>query len=279
MNTERRTMNKRNWLLSMTALMTALAYCLLLNASTGFAAVPHLVRYQGTAVDAKGVPIEGPYVLTFRLYSAETAGTKLWEETQPNVPLSKGYFSVLLGQVTPLNTFDWSQPRWLAVQVNAEPELTPRQRITSVPLAIMAERLADDQALVPAGAVMAFNRSSCPAGWSPLAAAVGRVIVGGGTVGTTVGTPLSNGGTRLLTQVPQHGHVVRIMDTNPHVVDALTGSGYVPGASGQPLYGGLATSGYMDPPSGRGITTGYTGVAGGVDVSMPYLQLLMCEKN
>lgn len=112
----------------------------LLPAYPVFAQVPHLIRYQGQAVDSKGVPLEGPYQLTFRLYSGETGGTPLWEERQENVPLAGGHFSVLLGQVTLLTTMDWSQPCWLSIQVNGEPELAPRQRITSVPLAIRAER-------------------------------------------------------------------------------------------------------------------------------------------
>jgi hypothetical protein len=90
-------------------------------------------------VDSQGVPLEGPYTLIFRLYNAETAGTKAWEETQTNVPISKGHFSVLLGQVTPLTSVNWGSPCWLSVQVGTEPELSPRQRITSVPLAIRAE--------------------------------------------------------------------------------------------------------------------------------------------
>ncbi len=48
---------------------------------------------------------------------------------------------------------------------------------------------------VPAGAVMSFNLASCPAGWSELTAARGRVIVGkpsGGTLAGTAGTALSN---------------------------------------------------------------------------------------
>jgi hypothetical protein len=104
------------------------------------AEIPHLIRYQGQAVDSQGVPFEGPYTLTFRLYDAQTAGTKLWEEAQPNVPLQGGHFSVLLGQVIPLET-DWSKALWVSVQVGSDPELAPRQQITSVPLAIMAKQL------------------------------------------------------------------------------------------------------------------------------------------
>jgi len=130
--------------------LTLSAYCLLLSAGVAVAEVPHLIRYQGQAVDSQGVPLEGPYTLTFRLYDAETGGVKLWEEIQPTVPLSKGHFSILLGQVTPLDAIDWSQPHWLGVQVNSEPELAPRQRITSVPLALRA-RSAEQltQALTP----------------------------------------------------------------------------------------------------------------------------------
>ena len=56
------------------------------------------------------------------------------------MPLQGGQFSVLLGQVTSLDAIDWgAQSLWLSVQVGTDPELTPRQRITSVPLAIHAE--------------------------------------------------------------------------------------------------------------------------------------------
>jgi hypothetical protein len=108
------------------------------HSSLAYAQVPNLVRYQGQAVDANSVPLAGPYNLTFRLYNAETAGAIVWQETQANVAITKGNFSILLGQVTPL-TVDWSVPLWLSIQVGIESELSPRQRITSVPLAIRAE--------------------------------------------------------------------------------------------------------------------------------------------
>jgi len=113
------------------------------------AQVPSFIRYQGQAVDSQGVPLEGPYTLTFRLYDAATGGTKIWEEIQANVALQDGRFSVLLGQVTPLAAMDWGEPCWLSVQVGSEPELAPRQRITSVPLALTTERLADSQDISP----------------------------------------------------------------------------------------------------------------------------------
>ena len=111
--------------------------CCLVTA-TAQADVPHLIRYQGTAVDVQGVPLEGPYTLTFRLYNANPGGQALWEETQLDVPITQGHFSVLLGQGVPLTNMDWSHPCWLSVLVNGE-ELLPRQPITSVPMAIRSE--------------------------------------------------------------------------------------------------------------------------------------------
>ena len=107
-----------------------------------YADVPHLIRYQGTAVDSKGVALEGNYDITFRLYDASTSGKEVWKETQPQIPLRSGHFSILLGQISSLSPMDWSQACWLSIQVGAEPELAPRQQITSVPTAIMAEQLA-----------------------------------------------------------------------------------------------------------------------------------------
>ena len=72
------------------------AICYLLPSGVS-ADVPHLIRYQGTALDSKGVPLEGNYDLTFRLYDASTSGKEVWKETQPQIPLRSGHFSILLG--------------------------------------------------------------------------------------------------------------------------------------------------------------------------------------
>ena len=67
--------------------------CLLLL-GPAFAEVPHLIRYQGQAVDSNRTPLEGPYDLTFRLYDAETAGTGVWEESWGNLQLTEGRFKL-----------------------------------------------------------------------------------------------------------------------------------------------------------------------------------------
>lgn len=156
---------------------------------------------------------------------------------------------------------------------------------------------------IPAGAVMAFNLAACPSGWSPLPEAVGRVVVGGGTVGTIIGEPLSDGGLRLLHNVPYHFHMIRISpdDFNPHRGPAPPVP-FIPQVSATPnpqyiSYLDTVVTGYFDPPGGNAVPTGFTGgelstgfdgVFGpidetlwrlSVDVSMPYLQLLYCQKD
>lgn len=114
------------------------------------AAVSNQLRYQGVLTDSAGVPLDGTYTLTFRLYTAPLGGVLLWSETQPAVVLDEGLFGVLLGSVTPV-TLPFDQPYWLSIQVGSDGEMSPRQAIASVPTARRAE-VADavaPDALVP----------------------------------------------------------------------------------------------------------------------------------
>ena len=193
---------------------------LLLCAAETHAAVPHLIRYQGVAVDSQQVPLEGPYTITFRLYNAVTAGTKVWEEVQQNIPVTKGHFSVLLGQVTSLDAIDWTQPLWLSIQIGTDPELTPHQQITSVPLAIraeVAERLTipvttstimdDANRLMPSGAIILWDGTACPSGYSRLASYDDRFLVGSATAGIGGGSNTHTHGAGSYT-TPNHTHSV-----------------------------------------------------------------------
>ncbi|MFA5337413.1 MAG: glycine-rich domain-containing protein [Candidatus Omnitrophota bacterium] len=101
------------------------------------AEVPHLINYQGRLTDTGGVPLNGSYNLTFRIYNAETAGNLLWEETQTGIVINKGIFAVLLGSVTTFNiAFD--KPYFLEIKVGNE-VMTPRQRMASTAYAMNAE--------------------------------------------------------------------------------------------------------------------------------------------
>lgn len=115
-----------------------LFFAFLIFSTEVFAAIPHLVRYQGYLTDSGGTALNGSYNLNFRIYNAATSGTLLWNETQAGVQVSNGNFSVLLGQVNPLN-LSFNSDCWISIQVNSDGEMTPRQRITSVPTAYRAE--------------------------------------------------------------------------------------------------------------------------------------------
>ena len=112
-----------------------------LPSSFVYAAVPHLINYQGRLTDSSGAPLNGSYELAFRIYDAQAAGNLLWEEIQSGVIIQKGIFSILLGSVTNLN-IPFDKPYWLEIKVGNE-VMSPRQQITSAGYAMRAEEAED----------------------------------------------------------------------------------------------------------------------------------------
>ncbi len=128
----------------------AAVFILLLMLTAAYAAVPHLINYQGRLTDASGNPLTGSYDINFKIYDAETAGNLLWQETQTAVVVDKGLFGILLGSVTALN-IPFDQPYFLEIKVGTE-VMSPRQRITSAGYAIRAE-VADSVPSIDPGMV------------------------------------------------------------------------------------------------------------------------------
>jgi len=100
-------------------------------ASTLVMAVPPLISYQGQLNDQYGVPVSATVSFIFGIYDVSTGGAALWTEAQ-TLPVSNGLFNVQLGSVQPLasSLFENSE-LYLGIRVGADPEMTPRQRITS----------------------------------------------------------------------------------------------------------------------------------------------------
>lgn len=277
----------------------------LVASSATSAAVPHLVRYQGKALDSQQVPLEGPYTLKFRLYDAETGGAVVWQETQPNVPMTNGQFSVLLGQVTPLNV-DWNVALWLSIQVGTDPELAPRQRITSVPLAIMAEQLAtppitstlndDANRLVPVGAIILWTGSACPAGYARVTDLDGKFIAGGTSYNAAAGGSDTQTIALAVANLPSHAHD---LGNHAHVISPHThdieisrnvGGGTTPRevaelgdvsvmrsvASAKALAGGGGTT--AGPSTNTSGATG-SGAPISFDNRPVFATVLLCQKN
>jgi microcystin-dependent protein len=141
---------------------TILAVCLgLLLASQSVYAVndvPPVVNYQGKLLNSSGNPAtDGNYTITFKLYSAASAGALLWGSTYP-VIVAGGNFNVVLGEggsaVSGAQSTDilialgnTSTP-YLGITVltdssgntiNNAQEITPRLRFLSSPYAVVAQ--------------------------------------------------------------------------------------------------------------------------------------------
>jgi hypothetical protein len=89
--------------------------------------------------------LNGSYDLTFSIYSVSTGGTNIWTESHSGIVVEDGLFSIMLGSDTPIpsSVFEGAE-RYLGIKVGADPELTPRTRLTSVGYAYLAEKAVSD---------------------------------------------------------------------------------------------------------------------------------------
>lgn len=112
------------------------------RASSNSAFSAGVLAYQGTLMDATNEPLNGLFDITFRIYSAPTGGTPLWEEARTGangVTVENGLFNVMLGNLVPIPVSVWdSQELFLAVQIGSDSEMSPRENIIAVPYALKA---------------------------------------------------------------------------------------------------------------------------------------------
>jgi len=115
---------------------------------TCYSAIPQQINFQGRLTNAQGTPLSGNYKFVFSIWDTGpgTGGTGLWSETQDNISVTNGVYSVTMGTATPIPTsvFDGSV-RWMEVAVTVagggSPEtLSPRAAFVSVPYSYRAER-------------------------------------------------------------------------------------------------------------------------------------------
>lgn len=103
------------------------------------AATTSTLNFQARLQSASGSLVaDGNYSVQFKLYDAVSAGTNEWTETE-TVSVKNGYLSANLGSVTPFgSTINWSQEKWLTMNVNGDGEMNPRIKLTGVPFAFRA---------------------------------------------------------------------------------------------------------------------------------------------
>lgn len=132
-------------------------------AVTSFSAgVPNTLNYQGTLTDSTGNPVTAAAKpVTFKLYTSAMGGTPFWTESQ-SVPVTNGQFSAVLGNTVSLPTDKFTGTTYIGVAVDSGPEMSPRQKMTSVAYALKA---AD---AIPKGVIVMWSGAvnAIPVGWA-----------------------------------------------------------------------------------------------------------------
>jgi len=99
---------------------------------------PSTILYQGRLTQANGDPITTETAISFKIYPTSDGVSPLFTKDTSLIPDGNGVFTVELG---PLNITSHLQgtARYLGITVEDDPEMIPRQVLTSVPYAVSAE--------------------------------------------------------------------------------------------------------------------------------------------
>jgi len=118
---------------------TALAISVLFLASFAYAAPSKVIPIQGKLTQPSGVPYNGQYSMTFKIFDVATSGTLLYTETLSNIPVSAGLFSIVLGE-NPSNplTPAFDKDYYIEITIGSE-TLQPRQRLLSAPYSLYSQ--------------------------------------------------------------------------------------------------------------------------------------------
>lgn len=118
-------------------------------------AAPSKIPVQGVLTDPGGAPIHDELEVVFTLYADAAGNRVVWSEARP-VPFSGGFFTVLLGDVMPIEpeVFRDHPALWLGVAVDGDDEM-PLIELGAAPYAAFAA-LAGDAATVGGRAPEAF---------------------------------------------------------------------------------------------------------------------------
>jgi hypothetical protein len=108
--------------------------------------VPPTTSFQGAVTTIAGAPLAGPIDPTLSYYDVATGGTPLYFERFSAVPVSRGTFQVAMGAGTRLSGAPTFQEAvrgtgslFIEAAVNADPPMTPRKPLLSVPFAMKAQ--------------------------------------------------------------------------------------------------------------------------------------------
>ena len=143
-----------------------------------------------------------------------------------------------------------------------------QNRVVVIPMA------GDD---IPGGAIMAFNRASCPSGWTHATATVGRTVVGlsnGGTLGGITPNTLA------LSDIENrsHGHIWALYFGANKNWNTFTNNGFTRTLIQWSNGIGNEGSGFY-PIAENQSTSNDTYYTSQTSSLVPYVQYIYCEKN
>lgn len=116
--------------------MEKVLYAMLISLIFITAVAAQTLSIQGVLRDDTGASVpDGSKSFLFRLYTVETGGTSVWEETQ-GINVVNGVYSAMLGVENSLTGLDYSVSYWLGISVDNAEEMEPRTKLTLSPYAI-----------------------------------------------------------------------------------------------------------------------------------------------
>lgn len=122
--------------------------------------VPQTLNYQGTLTDSNGSPVNASKPILFNMYDTAIGGAPFWSEQQ-NVNVKNGQFSVVLGSTTAIPTDKLTGTTYIGITVGPpSPEMSPRQKLTSVAYALKAPDA------IPKGVIVMWSGTVAPDGWA-----------------------------------------------------------------------------------------------------------------
>lgn len=120
-------------------LACAVIFVLALTSQTN-AGAPQLINYQGVLADSTGAGLDTTVNITFSIYENAVGLTPIWVEAHAGVIVTGGLFNVLLGSTTPLDVSIFGGSiLYLGITIGADPEISPRTQLVSVPYSFNSE--------------------------------------------------------------------------------------------------------------------------------------------
>ena len=194
--------------------------------SSSAAGIPQTLNYQGTLQAKTGQLVNEPQDITFGLYTTPV-GTEapFWTDTLSLVPVTNGQFSVTLGATPnkPLDPSKFGGDTYIGIKVGTQLEMTPRQKITSVPYAFNG---------IPLGGIIMWSGSVVPSGWSLCDGSHGtpnlrdKFIMGAGNTYTIGAQGGETNHTLSANEMPSHDHSASSGNENAMHTHTDTGHGH-----------------------------------------------------